>query len=227
MANTFYFPMVLYDTRLIPNFPALARNSQETLLYKRVCVSNSGLPFLHQCFTERRFSPRQRGLSLVPFNNDKSSEPREEDTPALETVLKLYTAIKNQNIHEVSNMIGDECRCVCNFFSSFESFQGKQQVLDFFNYVMQTLGNNIEFVVQPTKYDGMNVGVSWRLEWSKTHMPLGKGFSFYICQIYQGKVTIRNVEMFMEPLLHIEPFRLVSENNGKRHEHNGEDKLLL
>lgn len=104
-----------------------------------------------------------------------------------------------------------------------------QQVLDFFKYVIRILGNNIEFVVQPTIHDGMNVGVSWRLrmyiytlaftflvwiihlnswqvglflmffnflvelfaEWTKTHMPLGKGFSFYICQIYQGKVFIR------------------------------------
>ncbi|KAJ6870110.1 hypothetical protein NC652_035884 [Populus alba x Populus x berolinensis] len=45
-------------------------------------------------------------------------------------------------------------------------------------------------------------------DWSKTHVPLGKGFSFYILQVYQGRIIIRNVEMFMEPLLHIEPFRL-------------------
>lgn len=28
-------------------------------------------------------------------------------------------------------------------------------------------------------------------EWSKNSLPLGKGFSFHICQVYQGKVLIR------------------------------------
>ncbi|KDP26954.1 hypothetical protein JCGZ_22251 [Jatropha curcas] len=155
-----------------------------------------------------QFEARRRCLSLVPLSNAKRSvSGNDEEKQALETVLKLYSAIKNQNIHQVSNIIADECRCVCNFFSFFQSFHGKQQVLDFFKYVIRIFGDNIEFVVKPTVHDGMNVGVSWRLQWSKTHMPLGKGFSFYILQVYQGKVVIRNMEMFMEPLLHIQPFR--------------------
>ncbi|KAG8649176.1 hypothetical protein MANES_08G071000v8 [Manihot esculenta] len=200
-------PMILYSTKSVSNFPQ-ARNAHSTsFVHKKrtCCVLNSGSQFLHVPLVERRLvSSRQRGL------NAKRLESGEEDNQALEAVLKLYTAIKNKNIHELSNIIGDECRCVCNFFSFFQSFNGKQQVLDFFKYVIRILGNNIEFVVQPTIHDGMNVGVSWRLQWTKTHMPLGKGFSFYICQIYQGKVFIRNVEMFIEPLFHIEPFRLVS-----------------
>ncbi|GFZ10651.1 hypothetical protein Acr_22g0000490 [Actinidia rufa] len=138
----------------------------------------------------------------------KKSASGEEDKRALETVLKLYTALRNRNITELSEVIGEECRCVCNFISIFQPFHGKKQVLDFFSSLMKHLGNNIEFVVQPTLHDGMNVGVSWRLEWKETHVPLGKGFSFYMCHIYQGKMAIRNVEMFMEPLVHIEPFRL-------------------
>ncbi|XP_065854711.1 uncharacterized protein [Euphorbia lathyris] len=150
---------------------------------------------------------RQR---LVPSNakSSESKEGEEDNNPALQTVLKLHTAIKNKNINELSNTIGDECTCVCNFFSFFQFFQGKQQVLKFFNYVMEILGKNVEFVVQPTLQDGMNVCVSWKLELSNTNMALGKGISIYICQTYQGKVLIRNVEMFMEPILHIEPFRM-------------------
>lgn len=33
--------------------------------------------------------------------------------------------------------------------------------------------------------------IIWYAEWNKTHVPLGKGFSFHICQIYKGKVVIR------------------------------------
>lgn len=38
-----------------------------------------------------------------------------------------------------------------------------KQVLDFFSYLIRSLGNNIQFVVSPTLHDGMNVGISWRL----------------------------------------------------------------
>ncbi|KAI3456539.1 hypothetical protein Pfo_013202 [Paulownia fortunei] len=139
----------------------------------------------------------------------KDSEPREEHS-ALETVLKLYEGIKNRNIYELSDIIAEECLCVSNFVSAFQLLLGKKQVLSFFSYLMKNLGNNIEFVVQQTLDDGMVVGVSWKLEWSKVPLPLGKGFSFYMCHVYQGKVMIKNVEIFMEPILRIEPPRLVS-----------------
>ncbi|GAV65215.1 hypothetical protein CFOL_v3_08730, partial [Cephalotus follicularis] len=161
----------------------------------------------HQPWIHTSFSSRHRGLSIVPLDS-KTTGPAEEDNRALETVLKLYSAIKKQNIRELSDIIGDECRCVCNFNSFFQPFHGKTQVLGFFTALITSLGNNIEFVVKPTLHDGMTVGVQWKLEWSKTHMPLGKGFSLIICHDYRGKVFIRNVEMFMEPILHIEPLRL-------------------
>ncbi|KAG5561187.1 hypothetical protein RHGRI_004267 [Rhododendron griersonianum] len=112
------------------------------------------------------FSTRHEGSSsLVAFGAKNAGSG--EDNKALEAVLKLYTALRNRNITELSEVIGEECRCVCNFISIFQPFYGK-----------------------------------------KTHVPLGKGYSFHMCHSYQGKVTIRNVEMFMEPLLHIDPLRL-------------------
>lgn len=38
-----------------------------------------------------------------------------------------------------------------------------QQVLEFFSYLLRKLGENIEFVVEPTFHDGMTVGVHWKL----------------------------------------------------------------
>ncbi|WCJ28131.1 hypothetical protein M5689_009839 [Euphorbia peplus] len=207
MASMISLPIVLNSHKTDSNLPLFTHKEVRNSLYgKNKCQ----ITFLKKPLK----IGRQKGLSLlVPWNAKKSSESEVGDeenknNPALETVLKLYSAIKNKNIHEVSNTIGDECTCVSNFFSFFHFFQGKQQVLRFFNYVMEMLGKNIEFVVHPTLQDGMTVGVSWKLEWSKTHVALGKGFSFYICQTYQGKVLIRNVEMFMEPILHLEPFRM-------------------
>ncbi|XP_075505547.1 uncharacterized protein LOC142542673 [Primulina tabacum] len=148
------------------------------------------------------------GSCAVVVCNAKDSSGSPEEHKALETVLKLYDALKNKNDCMISDVISEECFCVSNFVSAFQSFHGKKQVLAFFLSVMKTLGNNIEFVVQPTVEDGMIVGVSWKLEWDKVPLPLGKGFSFYTCHIYQGKIMIKNVEIFMEPLIHLEPFRL-------------------
>nr|GEZ58651.1 polyketide cyclase SnoaL-like domain-containing protein [Tanacetum cinerariifolium] len=150
-----------------------------------------------------RHQKHRRLLSLwAPRGSDH------EDSKAIETVFRLYEAIKHKNLNEMSEIIGHDCFCVCSFISVFKTFSGKKQVMEFFSTLMANLGNKFEFVVQPTLHNGMMVGVSWKLECSKTHEPIGTGFSFHICHIYEGKVLIRNVEMILEPLLHIEPVTL-------------------
>lgn len=61
---------------------------------------------------------------------DSSSSGEEEDPRALEAVLKLYEAIKNKNLRELSDVLGDECRCACNFIPFFQAFQGKEVNLE-------------------------------------------------------------------------------------------------
>ncbi|MBA0569461.1 hypothetical protein Golob_003184 [Gossypium lobatum] len=176
---------------------------------KACCYSNFHSQYSKPPLVPASYTSPQRGLLVSPDAKNKGSGSGEEDSiGALETVLKLYSAIKNQNVRELSEIIDDECQCICNFFSYFQPLQGKKQVIDFFTSLIKHMGNHIEFVVQPTLTEGMIVGINWRLEWNKAHMPLGQGFSFYTCHVYHGKVTIRNVEMFMEPLLHVEPLRL-------------------
>ncbi|RID78419.1 hypothetical protein BRARA_A01256 [Brassica rapa] len=141
----------------------------------------------------------------------EEEDDKEEDKDeyrAEEAVLKLYTDIKDRNINGVSEVIGDECQCFCNFLSSYRLLQGKKQVVAFFYWLMMNLGKDIKIVVRPTSKDGMTVGVQWQLEWEKSNIQLGKGVSFHMCHTYQGKLLIKNVEMFMEPIFHIEPLRL-------------------
>ncbi|XP_057765024.1 uncharacterized protein LOC130985876 [Salvia miltiorrhiza] len=174
-------------------------------------------PFLGVTKISHEFGPRMKlrhanlsqsisqPIHLIRAAHDLG--PQEEHR-ALETVLKLYEAIKNRNANQLSETIAEECSCVSNFVSAFQPYLGKKQVMAFFSSLMKYLGNNIEIVVQRTLDEGMVVGVSWKLEWKKVPLHLGKGFSFYTCHVYQGKVMIRNVEMFLEPILHMEPLRL-------------------
>ncbi|CAK8531304.1 unnamed protein product [Lathyrus sativus] len=178
---------------------------------------NSFSPYSSQTSVHKNlYSRKQRGSSLIAFDA-KSSEPiGEDDDEALDAVMKLYSAFKNKNMQELSEILADECRFVCNFFSFFQAFQGKSQVLEFFSNMIRLFGDNIQIVVKPSLHDGMNVGVHWKFEWNTIHVPLGKGFSFHICQTYRGKAVIKNIEMFMEPLLFLEPFmRLKMKTNLK------------
>lgn len=95
-------------------------------------LNNSSAPYLLnpliQFPTSSPSPSRHRGSSFVPFDAKNSSSGSGEDDhrAALETVLKLYSAIKSQSLRELSDIIGDECRCVCNFFSFFQPLQGKK-----------------------------------------------------------------------------------------------------
>ncbi|KAF7803830.1 putative transmembrane protein [Senna tora] len=164
-----------------------------------------------------RRPPRNVGVNKSPLSvivfDGKNSEYNGgacdgDGDEALDVVLKLYSGLKNNNIRELSEILADECRCVCNFLAFFQTFQGKKQVLEFFSYLIRIFGKHVQIVVKPTLQDGMNVGVEWKFESDTIHVPLGKGFSFHICQTYRGKALIRNIEMFMEPWLCFEPFRL-------------------
>ncbi|GAB4826500.1 hypothetical protein Ancab_033396 [Ancistrocladus abbreviatus] len=206
------------------NFPPLnhgARNFREegklnfkTIHHENLLNKDKFSTVLHSTFSSnlprrRSVIPRKRGgITSVPFCV-KKSESGKEDYRALETVLRLYSAIKSRDLKDLSDIIGEECRCISNFVLAFEPLHGKEQVLEFFSFLIGQLGNNVEFIVQPILYDGLNIGVRWKLECQQTHAPLGKGFSFHVLHVYQGKLVLRNVGIFMEPLVHLEPLRLM------------------
>ncbi|KAK4398863.1 hypothetical protein Sango_1361800 [Sesamum angolense] len=204
--STFFFCKTLKKSPAFVPVANIAHNSVPKMKLYRASLSyiSHGRHSRNVCL--RGNGTMRTGFASVACAAKDSGSP--EEHKALDTVLKLYEAIKNKNVCEISDIIAEECSCVSNFVWGFQPFHGKKQVLAFFSSLIQNLGNNIEFVVQQTSDDGMVVAVSWKLEWNKVPLPLGKGFSFYMYHVYQGKVMIKNVEIFMEPLLHIKPLRL-------------------
>lgn len=110
---------------------------------QRLQVVDGSLPPLsNQALLQLGFSPnRKRLLPVVSCSSETAvpnegppegpqevpkEKPKDEDHRAVETVQKLYTAIKNKNVKEVSDVIGDECRCFCNFISASQPFHGKK-----------------------------------------------------------------------------------------------------
>ncbi|XP_050371568.1 uncharacterized protein LOC126789459 [Argentina anserina] len=139
-----------------------------------------------------------RELLVLPISCAKDSpegaggEDHQPDPRALETLLKLYNAMKNKNIVELSEIIADEPECVGNLSSIVQPLRGKKVKLSYRAYnLIGHLGSEIEFFVKPTLHDGMKVGLQWGVQWNKTRMPFGKGFSFYTSHHYKGKVAIK------------------------------------
>lgn len=140
-------PTIKYSSRFISHSPhslpyiSLPSKLQNLPLRepqkKAYVPSNSHSPISHQALIYSSFSSRHTRLALVPINaknsgsgeedhsDGKHSGSGEEDHRALETVNKFYAAIKNKNINQLSDIIGDECRCICNFSSFFQSYDGK------------------------------------------------------------------------------------------------------
>ncbi|KAK7412716.1 hypothetical protein VNO78_04284 [Psophocarpus tetragonolobus] len=167
--------------------------------------SNSFSSFSYPSWCHRNlYSEKQRGLPLIAFDGN-NSESEGEDDHSLNAVMKLYSSFKNKNIHELS---ADERRRVTNFLSFLEALPGRTKVLEFFSYLTTIFGNNIQIIFKPTPQDGINVGLQWKFEWDKIHFPLWNGFSLHINHTYHGRAVIRNIETFMEPLLHMKPFGL-------------------
>nr|GMD62543.1 uncharacterized protein LOC109169876 isoform X2 [Ipomoea batatas] len=71
------------------------------------------------------FSENKRLLPIA-CKNLNDSEGSERDERAMETVLRLYRAIRQKNMDEVSDVIGEECRCISNFVYRFRAFHGKK-----------------------------------------------------------------------------------------------------
>lgn len=77
----------------------------------------------HNCNGSRR---RARTASAAAHGDGGDGDDSKSEQRAVEAVLKLYEAIKNKNVHQLSDIIAEECSCVSNFVSSFQPFLGKK-----------------------------------------------------------------------------------------------------
>lgn len=78
------------------------------------------------------FSMRRANMAVACSGDGPRAR---EEHGALEAVLKLYEAIKNKNVNELSDIIAEECLCVSNFISAFQPFLGKKVCFDYYELV--------------------------------------------------------------------------------------------
>lgn len=118
---------MLTNSTLFLHPPTIAHNSIPKINSSYAYAHNSSRnisPPMHSgnvlfiCTGARRRTAGARGA--------RNAAPAPEEHGALETVLKLYEAIKNKNVNGVSDIVAEECSCISNFVSSFQPYLGKK-----------------------------------------------------------------------------------------------------
>lgn len=110
----------------LPRINSISKSLSRCASFSRIIQPHqpsSAVPFLGISFRNRSPPlPQQPHL----FCGGPDFRSGEDDPRAVEAVLELYKAVKNKNFEELSDIIGEECLCVCNFISSFQPFRGKE-----------------------------------------------------------------------------------------------------
>lgn len=124
----------------MPSFPSTEFN-KITMSMSPPCVSvpcNSGSKLSLPKSVPRNVHNKKRLYCVRvvshAFDGNKNSENggtigennNNNNNQALDAVLKLYSALSSNNTQQLSDILSDECRCVCNFLSFFQAFQGKK-----------------------------------------------------------------------------------------------------
>ncbi|KAG1327297.1 hypothetical protein COCNU_01G012310 [Cocos nucifera] len=153
-------------------------------------------------------NPLKRSISIkkpdhwpVPHGTKTSSGQGGQDFGKPERVHRLHSAIKNRSIKECLDLAGEECRDYYSFLQAVDPFELSKKVLGMFHAFL--VANRVQFVIKPTKDEGVDLGMKWRLEWKENHLPLGLGRSLRMSHVYEGMVTIRKAKNIIEPLLHM------------------------
>ncbi|XP_073106955.1 uncharacterized protein [Elaeis guineensis] len=154
-------------------------------------------------------NPLKRSISIkkpdhwpVPHGTKTSSGQGGQDFGRPERVHRLHSAIKNRSIKECLGLAGEECRDYYNFLQTVDPFELSKKALGIFHAFL--VANRVQFVIKPTRDEGVDLGMKWRLEWKETHLPLGLDRSLHMSHIYEGTVTIsRKAKNIIEPLLHM------------------------
>ncbi|ONK68517.1 uncharacterized protein A4U43_C05F12660 [Asparagus officinalis] len=142
--------------------------------------------------------------SFVPHCTPKNSEP---NNGLYKASKWLYTSMKNQNVQEFIEVIGDDRRGFR--YDPFTLFiiksLLKQQCSIVLSSLMVFIANHLEVVVKPITTGGVpDIGLKWNFEWSNNYIPLGPACSLYTTHMYTGKILLRNGKALIAPLLPLE-----------------------
>ncbi|KAK9281899.1 hypothetical protein L1049_004806 [Liquidambar formosana] len=153
----------------------------------------------HYVCTKRRAKnkPFAAGRSCLVMSTMGNSNFGLSPLPLSETIMQFYTCINEKNLNQLSEFITDDC--FFDDFSFLKPFQGKKEVMHFFEQLTASMGQNVKFSIGHVWCgDEFTAAVYWHLEWKKRHIPFTRGCSFYECAKDEERLTIKKAQAVIE-----------------------------
>ncbi|XVF52955.1 hypothetical protein PTKIN_Ptkin05aG0059500 [Pterospermum kingtungense] len=172
--------------------PLPARRSCQ-LVQNRMKKQPHGIAVQRQ---EENKSKNSRGTSrIMSSNND--SDLIIGPPSAADTIKHFYTCINEKNLNQLGGYISQDCYIEdCSFYNPFN---GKKEVMNFFDLLMRSMGQNVKFIIEHVcEGDNFTAGVNWHLEWKQTQVPFTRGCSFYECSEEGEKLVIKKALIVIE-----------------------------
>ncbi|KAJ4712023.1 Nuclear transport factor 2 (NTF2) family protein [Melia azedarach] len=116
---------------------------------------------------------------------------------ASDTIREFYACINKKNLNQLNTYFSDDCWFEdCSFP---KPFQGRKEVMNFFEKLVTSMGQNVKFSVEHVcEGDEFTAGVNWHLEWKNTQVPFTRGCSFYECSIEGERLLIKKARVVIE-----------------------------
>ncbi|KAK8537993.1 hypothetical protein V6N12_044132 [Hibiscus sabdariffa] len=136
-------------------------------------------------------------VSLIVLASNSDSISILGQPSATDTIKHFYTCINERNLKKLGGFISEDCYIEdCSFFNPFN---GKKEVMHFFDLLMRSMGQNVKFIIEHVcEGDGITVGVNWHLEWKQTQIPFTRGCSFYECSEEREILVIKKARTIIE-----------------------------
>ncbi|KAL4348005.1 hypothetical protein GQ457_17G022210 [Hibiscus cannabinus] len=184
------FPRAMADLALYP----LPFKTSCQLEQKRMKKQLHGVAIKRQ--ERNKFSNNRGVYSIVSSSNSDNDSILGQ--PSTADMIKLfYECINEKNLKKLGGFISGDCYIEdCSFFNPFN---GKKEVMHFFDLLTGSMGQNVKFIIEHVcEGDGLTVGVIWHLEWKQTQVPFTRGCSFYECSEEGEILVIKKARVIIE-----------------------------
>ncbi|KAJ4955842.1 hypothetical protein NE237_012625 [Protea cynaroides] len=135
-----------------------------------------------------------RQHSISPESN---SEYQPSPLTPSETIQQFYICINNKGRKELRELISNDCFFEDSSYS--KAFEGKEEVMRFFEQLMESTGSNVKFNIERiSEGDELTVWTTWHLDWKGKRIPFTRGCSFYECSEQKQRLMIKKARVMIE-----------------------------
>ncbi|OVA10096.1 Polyketide cyclase SnoaL-like domain [Macleaya cordata] len=134
------------------------------------------------------------------MSSGKSTDIQPSPISPSDTIAHFYNCINSKNWKQLGDFISNDC-CFEDYTFP-KPFEGKEEVMQFFQQLTEGMGKNLKFVIHNMcRGDKSTVAIMWHLEWNDKQIPFTRGCSFYECIEQGDRFLIKHARVVIESLI--------------------------